>query len=72
MAALEAEGIATRPGTHAAFIQGYYATKYAIPPSSLPASFLADRLSLSLPMYAGMTDDELDYVAAAVRGAQDA
>jgi dTDP-4-amino-4,6-dideoxygalactose transaminase len=71
MAALEAEGIATRPGTHAAFMQGYYATKYAIPPSDLPGAFLADRLSLSLPMYAGMTDDELDYVARALRSAVD-
>lgn len=72
MAALEAEGIATRQGTHAAFMQGYYASKYEIPPSSLPAAFLADRLSISLPMYPGMTDDELDYVATAVRGALDA
>jgi perosamine synthetase len=72
MATLEEAGIATRPGTHAAFMQGYYARKYAIPPSSLPSSFLADRLSLSLPMYAGMTDDELDYVTTAVRGALDA
>ena len=72
MAALEAEGIATRQGTHAAFLQGYYASKYEIPPSSLPAAFLADRLSISLPMYPGMTDDELDYVATAVRGALDA
>jgi dTDP-4-amino-4,6-dideoxygalactose transaminase len=72
MAALEAEGIATRQGTHAAFMQGYYATKYGIPPSELPGAFLADRLSLSLPMYPGMTDGELDYVATAVRGALDA
>jgi perosamine synthetase len=72
MAALEAEGIATRQGTHAAFIQGYYATKYSIPPSALPGAYFADRLSLSLPMFPGMTDDELDYVAAALRAAVDA
>lgn len=72
MAALEAEGIATRPGTHAAFMQGYYATKYSIPPDALPGAFLADRLSLSLPMYAGMTDEELDYVARALRSVVDA
>jgi dTDP-4-amino-4,6-dideoxygalactose transaminase len=71
MAALEAEGIATRPGTHAAFMQGYYATKYSIAPSDLPGAFLADRLSLSLPVYAGMTDDELHYVASALRGVVD-
>lgn len=72
MASLETEGIATRQGTHAAFLQGYYATKYAIPPSKLPSAFLADRLSLSLPMFPGMTDDELDYVATTLRAAPDA
>lgn len=71
MAALEADGVATRPGTHAAFMQGYYATKYSIPPSDLPGAFLADRLSISLPMYAAMTDDELRYVASALRNAVD-
>lgn len=71
MAALEAEGIATRPGTHAAFMQGYYANKYSIPPSALPGAFIADRLSLSLPMYAGMTDEELNYVARALRSVVD-
>lgn len=71
MATLESEGIATRPGTHAAFKQGYYARKYAIPPESLPASYLADRLSVSLPMYPGMTNDELETVAAALSTAID-
>jgi dTDP-4-amino-4,6-dideoxygalactose transaminase len=72
MAALEAEGIATRQGTHAAFMQGFYARKYAIRPESLPASYLADRLSLSLPMYPGMTNDELETVASALATAIDA
>jgi dTDP-4-amino-4,6-dideoxygalactose transaminase len=72
MAVLEAGGIATRQGTHAAFMQGFYARKYAIPPSSLPAAYLADRLSLSLPMYAGMTNAELETVAAALTNAIDA
>jgi dTDP-4-amino-4,6-dideoxygalactose transaminase len=40
--------------------------------SDLPRAFLADRLSLSLPMYAGMAEDELEYVATTVRGALDA
>jgi perosamine synthetase len=69
MAALESEGIATRQGTHAAFMQGYYAAKYGIQRSALPRAFLADRLSLSLPMFPGMTEDELDYVATALHGA---
>lgn len=66
MAALEADGIATRQGTHAAFMQGFYASKYAIPIEALPSAYLADRLSLSLPMYPGMTETELQIVAAAL------
>ena len=72
MATLEAEGIATRQGTHAPYIQGYYAKKYAIAPSELPAAYLADRLSVSLPMYPGMTEEELEYVATHLRAAVDA
>jgi dTDP-4-amino-4,6-dideoxygalactose transaminase len=72
MARLEAEGIATRQGTHAAFMQGFYSRKYAIPRSDLPRAFLADRLSLSLPMFPGMTEAELNYVATALRSAADA
>ena len=63
MAALESDGIATRQGTHAVFIQGYYAAKYGITPAELMNSYLADQLSLSLPMYPGMTDNELGYVS---------
>jgi dTDP-4-amino-4,6-dideoxygalactose transaminase len=66
MADLEADGIATRQGTHAAFMQSFYARKYQIPVESLPSSYLADRLSLSLPMYPGMTEAELETVAAAL------
>lgn len=72
MATLEAEGIATRQGTHAAFMQGYYAAKYAIPADNLPNAYLADRLTLSLPVFPGMTDDELERVATSLRRAIDA
>jgi perosamine synthetase len=71
MATLESQGIATRQGTHAAYLTGYYATKYDIPTSALPMAYLADRLSLSLPVYAGMTDEELGYVASALSAAID-
>ena len=36
MARLEAQGIATRQGTHAPVIQEFYAQKYAIRPERLP------------------------------------
>jgi dTDP-4-amino-4,6-dideoxygalactose transaminase len=62
MAALEAEGIATRPGTHAAFAQGYYTQKYGLQPGDFPNAFIAERLSLALPLFATMTDDDIRYV----------
>ncbi len=62
MASLEADGIATRPGTHAAFAQGYYTQKYGLRPSDFPNAFMAERLSLALPLYATMTDDDVAYV----------
>jgi dTDP-4-amino-4,6-dideoxygalactose transaminase len=66
MARLEEDGVATRPGTHAAFSQGYYRSRYDLPIEEFSNAYLADRLSLSLPLYAGMSDGELEYVAAAL------
>ena len=69
MAALEAEGISTRPGTHAAFAQGYYRSKYGLQPADYPNAYLADRLTLALPLFPGMTDADLEYVAHHLRQA---
>jgi perosamine synthetase len=63
MAALESDGIATRPGTHAAFAQGYYAQKYELSPADFPNAYLADRLTVALPLFAQMESDDLAYVA---------
>ncbi len=62
MDALEIAGIATRPGTHAVHMLGYYKEKYDILPSDFPNAYLADRLSITLPLYAQMTEEEQDYV----------
>jgi perosamine synthetase len=59
---LEAAGIATRPGTHAVHMLGYYREKYGLKPEDFPQAFLADQLTLALPLYAQMTDEEQDYV----------
>lgn len=72
MAALEAQGIATRQGTHAPVLLGYYAEKYGLTREMFPRAYVADRLSLSLPIFAGMTNEEqervCDALAAAVHG----
>ena len=62
MQALEDERIATRQGTHAVHMLGYYARTYGYRPMDLPGAFAADQLSLTLPLYAGMTDAEQDRV----------
>jgi perosamine synthetase len=66
---MEAVGIATRQGTHAAHAQGYYRRRYGIDPHDHPNAWIADRLSLSLPLYAQMTEAEQDQV---VRGLNNA
>lgn len=55
MRRLETKGIATRQGTHAPVIQGYYVEKYHLKPEQFPNAYIADRLSLTLPLYVQMT-----------------
>ena len=72
MLRLEAKGIATRQGTHAPVILGYYAQKYGLRPEQFPKAYLADRLSLTLPLYAQVTDAEQGLVCQSLREAVDA
>ncbi len=72
MLRMEKQGIATRQGTHAPVTVGYYAQKYDIRPDQFPNAYLADRLSLALPLYPQMTDDEQGRVVEALRAAGDA
>ena len=62
MTTLEANGISTRQGTHAAALVGFYAAKYDLHPEQFPNAYLAERLSLTLPLFAQMTDDEQNFV----------
>lgn len=67
MTRLEERGIATRQGTHAAALQGYYAEKYGIRLEDVPNAYLADRLSLTLPLYPQLTADDQDYIVEELR-----
>ncbi len=67
MDALENEGIATRPGTHAPVETGLYRNRYDLGVGQFPAAHIAERLSLALPLFPGMTDSDLDRVADALR-----
>jgi dTDP-4-amino-4,6-dideoxygalactose transaminase len=62
MMSLETKGIATRQGTHAPILLGYYVKKYNLRPERYPNAYLADRLSLTLPLYVQMTEAEQAFV----------
>jgi perosamine synthetase len=67
MAHLDANGIATRQGTHAPPHLDFYASKYSIQHQHFPNSWLADRLSIALPVFPGMTEDELQHVVTCIK-----
>lgn len=62
MEKLEKAGIATRQGTHAVHLLKYYKQKYNLQNGMYPASYMADRLTIALPLYVGMTNKEQDFV----------
>ncbi len=62
LAGLEAEGIATRQGTHAVHTLGYYKNKYSYLSADFPNAFSCDKMSISLPLYVQMSEDEQNYV----------
>jgi dTDP-4-amino-4,6-dideoxygalactose transaminase len=65
--ALEAQGIATRQGTHAVPPLGAYRGPWR--PEDFPRALEADRATLTLPLYPQMTDAEQDLVVQALHDA---
>jgi perosamine synthetase len=64
MRELERAGIQTRQGTHAPVLTAYYSQKYGLRPEQFPNAYAADRLSLALPLFPQLTDDEQSTVVA--------
>lgn len=60
---LASRGVGTRPGTHAPVLSSYYRKKYGFRPTDYPGSWRADRLSLALPLYPGLTQDDVHRIA---------
>lgn len=69
MAALAAEKIQTRPGTHAVHRLGYYREKYGIHPDAFPNAAMAEDTTITLPIVPYMRAEDQARVAAIIRAA---
>jgi perosamine synthetase len=58
MAGLEEQGIATRQGTHSPILTPLYSERYDLRPEDFPNSVIADRLTMALPLFPQMTEEE--------------
>jgi perosamine synthetase len=67
MAALEADGIATRPGTLSLADVALYRDRYRLEPADFPNAHFAERMSIALPLFAGIADHDLERVAESIR-----
>ena len=69
MEKLEVMNIATRQGTHAIHTLGYYKNKNNFKEEDFLMSYAAEKLSVSLPVYASMNNEEFDYVISNIKDA---
>ena len=69
IADMESLGVSTRQGTHAVHALGYYRKKYHLKPEDLIRSLACESLTIALPIYDRMTDEEQDHVVQSLRTA---
>ncbi len=62
MAALAAQGIQTRPGTHAVHRLGYYKTKYQLTAEMFPHAAASEDTTVTLPIVPFMKNEDQDRV----------
>jgi perosamine synthetase len=64
---LEDTGIATRQGTHAVHMLGYYRDRFGYRPEDCPNAYACDHLSITLPLYVQMSDADQEHVVRIIR-----
>jgi dTDP-4-amino-4,6-dideoxygalactose transaminase len=68
MERLQARGIATRPGTHAVHMLGYYRDRFGYRPDDLPGARDCDRNTMAIPLHNRMTQEDYAYVVDVLTG----
>lgn len=64
---LQAVGVATRPGTHAVHMLGYYRERYGLRPEDFPGARLSALNSMAIPLHNRMSESDYAYVADRLR-----
>lgn len=67
MERLQRKGIATRPGTHAVHLLGYYRDRYGLKPDDCPGARDCDANTMAIPLHNRMSADDYAYVVDAIR-----
>ncbi len=63
---LQTQGIATRPGTHAVHMLGYYRERFGLNPDDYPAARDCDANTMAIPLHNRMTAEDYEYVVDAL------
>lgn len=71
MALLEADGISTRPGTHAVHMLGFYREQYGIEPHDFPGARDCDQSTMAIPLHNQMAEADYRRVVECLRQVAD-
>lgn len=64
---LQAMGVATRPGTHAVHMLGYYRERFGLSADDFPGARDCDRQSMAIPLHNRMSEEDYAYVIECIR-----
>lgn len=67
MESLEKNGIATRPGTHAIHLLGYYAKRFGFKQSDFPNSLIASETSMAIPLHNQLSISDQKFIVNIIR-----
>ena len=67
MAELHERGVATRPGTHAVHMLGYYRQRFGFDVDDFPGARDCEQNTMAIPLHNRMSDADFDHVVDAIR-----
>ena len=68
MEALQARGIATRPGTHAVHMLNLYRDRLGVKPEDFPNARACNDHTMAIPLHNKMSKEDFAYVVECIKG----